>query len=80
MKSPTITALLFIFPFISVSRCLTYLSALILSAYTADSSNNTDSEDPLKYVFFPVNVVLYDLGLVKSADVEPWIWKVDYRT
>lgn len=80
LKSPTITALLSVFPSISVHLCLMYLSALILSAYTANSSNNTDSEGPLKCVFFPINVVLYDLGLVESANVEPWIWKVDYRT
>ena len=79
LKSPTITARLSIFPLISVNLCLTYLNALILSTYTADSSNNTDSESPLKCVFFPINVVLYGLGLIESANVEPWIWKVDYR-
>ena len=54
LKSPTITALLSVSPLISVNICLTYLSALMLGAYTADPLNNTDlnSAGPLKCGLF----------------------------
>ena len=35
---------------------------------------------PLRYAFFSINtVVLLDLWLVNSPDMEPQVWRADYK-